>query len=219
MKEKNMFPLNLQYFAEEGDTDNQNENSDNGNENKNEDQNSNAGGKTFTQDEVNRMMTREKNQGKNSILKSLGFKTEEEAKKAMDLYNALIESQKSQDEKASDELNSKSAELEEQTRRAEEAENKLLCFQFGVNKDSIEDVLAIAMTKVNDKDDLNSVLKSMKKETKYSSFFEESNNGSGGGTGRQPGHSNSGTVKPGEYGKSLAESNKTNNRVKESKFF
>ena len=218
-----MFPLDLQYFADDG---NNNENG-NGNENPNggnEDQNSgngNSGERTFTQSEVSNMMSKEKNEGKRSILKALGFKNEEEAKNAIESYNKYMESQKSEAEKAKDELAKVTGSIAEQTKRAEDAENKLLCFMNGVNKDSIDDVLALAGLKVSETKTLDKVLEEMKKDAKYASFFENSNGGSnGGGTGSQPGHNSAGGnggASKGSYGKSLAERNKVTNGNAEGK--
>lgn len=221
---KLMFPLNIQYFAENGEN-----NNNNGNENsngENEDQNSgngNSGERTFTQSEVSNMMAKEKNEGKKSILKSLGFKNEEEAKGAIEAYNKYMESQKSEADKAKDELAKVTNNIAEQTKRAEDAENKLLCFMNGVNKDSIDDVLALASLKVSDTKTLDKVLEEMKKDSKYSSFFENSNGNSNGGTGSQPGHNsgnNLGDFKKGDYGKTLASKNKVvNNSEVKSNFF
>lgn len=223
---KLMFPLDLQYFAD-GDGNNDDSNNGNGNPNGgNEDQNSgngNSGERTFTQSEVSNMMTKEKNEGKKSILKILGFKNEEEAKSAIESYNKYMESQKTEAEKAKDELEKISGSVAEQTKRAEDAENKLLCFMNGVNKDSIDDVLALASLKVSDTKSLDKVLEEMKKDAKYASFFENSNGGNNGGTGSQPGHNSAGgngNNSKGSYGKSLAERNKvTNNAEVKSNFF
>lgn len=225
--EKRLFPLDLQFFAEEtGNNGNQNDNQ-NGNQNDNNsthNQNNNQNGengKTFTQEQVNSMMAKEKNEGKRSVLKGLGFGSEEEAKKAIELYNALVNSQKTAEEKANEELKKANDEKQSYFERAEEAENKLSCFQAGVDKDSIEDVLAIAKTKITDTKNLDTVLKEMKKETKYSSFFGSSNNNTG--TGNDPGHSNgSNSGNLGDYGKKLAEKNNVamqRGNEKKSSFF
>lgn len=211
-KVKEMFPLNLQYFAESSDNNGgsddgeNNNNNDNGNgENENQSSN-NSGEKTFTQSQVNDMMAKEKNEGRRAMLKSLGFKNEEDAKKAIEGFNAFMKLQKSEQEINKDDVEKAKSDVAESELRAQNAENKLSCYEAGVNKDCIDDVLAIARTKVTENKSLDDVLKEMKKDNKYSTFFSSSNQGNKGGTGSQPGHSGgSGDSKPGSYGKSLAE--------------
>ena len=167
-------------------------------------------------------MAKEKNEGKKSVLKGLGFKSEDEAKKAIELYNALVNSQKSQEELNKGQLDKANIEKDDAIKRAEEAENKLSCFSAGVNKDSINDVLAIARSKITDSKDLNAVLAEMKKENKYALFFESENGNNG--TGNDPGHnrnfSSGSSGNAGDYGKRLAERNATQNKSeKKSSFF
>lgn len=223
---KRLFPLNLQYFADgDGGNENQgnnqnNENDNNSNSNANNNQNNSKDNeKMFTQEQVNSMMAKEKNEGKRSVLKSLGFTNEEEAKKAIELYNALVNSQKTEEEKKEEELKKANDEKQSYFDRAEEAENKLSCFQAGVDKDSIDDVLAIAKTKINESKNLDKVLEEMKKETRYTSFFISTQQKKG--TGNDPAHSGgSGSFDAGNYGKSLAERNAAQNKSeKKSSFF
>lgn len=218
---KNLLAYNLQFFAEDGGA--ESDNSDNGaSEDANggqEDQNSKESGeRTFTQTQVSAMMTKEKNEGKRSVLKSLGFKDEAEAKSAFAAYKAFVDSQKSEQEKNADDVKNANAERDESIARAIAAENKLTCFEAGVGKDSIDDVLAIASTKVNDSKDLEQVLKEMKKDNRYSGFFN-TNTQNGSGTGRNPNHSNSVKDKNefGDLGKRLAGNNQSSE--KKSSFF
>lgn len=54
-------------------------------------------GKTFTQEQVNKMMTREKNQGRNAVYKELGINPKDS--KSIAMVKALIDSQKTDEEK------------------------------------------------------------------------------------------------------------------------
>ena len=189
---KRMLPYNLQFFAAKGDGDDdangENDNQDN-NDNQDDDNNPDSKcqqkEKVFTQSQVNAMMSREKKQGRQAALNALGFKTEDDAKKAIALLNALQDSQKSEEEKLDEKINKQKDDLSEAVKRAIVAENKLSCISANVKKEAIDDVLAIASTKISDEKDLDSVLEEMKKDTKYSSFFE----GTKQGTGSNPGHS------------------------------
>lgn len=197
------------------------EGNENSNVNSNNDQ-TNSGEKTFTQEQVNGMMTKEKNEGKRAAFKSLGFDNEADAKAAIEEYNKYLESKKTDDEKNKENLDKANANYQKSLARAEKAENKLSCLMAGVNTESVDDVLAIAMTKVTEDNKLEDVLNKMKEETKYSSFFtsgSNNDNSNHNGTGRNPGHNgNGGKAKPGDYGARLAGGN-ANNDGKKSSFF
>lgn len=226
MRKKNLLPFNIQFFADgEGDPSGEpgagGEN-DPGNGNSNDNKNSSGESgdgsetqKTFTQEQVTAMMAREKRQGRNAVIKDLGFKSENEAKNAFKLLSALLDSQKTPEDKAKDGENAAKDKENEALRRAEAAENKLACLMAGVNNDSIEDALAIALLKVTEEKPIDKVLAEMKKEKRYSSFFGE-DSPSGSGTGSKPGHSKDGGSggSAGDYGKSLAEASITSGPAK-----
>lgn len=225
----NLLPLKLQFFAENDGGDNQtNDDGQNGNEDsKGGDDNSNGSGeqkgteKTFTQQQVSEMMTKEKKQGKQSVLNALGFKTEQEAKDAVNLLKALQESQKSEEQKQEEAKKAALDDKEKAEQRALVAEAKLTCIENGVNKESVEDVLTIAMSKVSDDKSLDDVIADMKKEKRYSSFFiTENDGGSSNGTGSTPSHSSSKGKSGDDYGKQLAERFNAKSGVEtKSKFF
>lgn len=231
--ESKLLPYKLQFFAENGENGDgqQNDNGQNGNENSNgenggEQNGSGDGGeqdkgeKTFTQKQVSDMMAKEKKQGKQSVLNALGFKSEQEAKDAINLLKALQDSQKSEEEKQKEANDAMVADKEKAEQRALLAEAKLSCIENGVNKESVEDVLTIAMSKVSDDKKLEDVIADMKKEKRYSSFFvEENNGGSSNGTGSTPSHSSSSNNNGGDYGKQLAEKFNAKSVGTKSKFF
>lgn len=208
MKNKNLKELlnyDLQLFADEGSSEG-NSGSDQGSNDGNADPDAKdeQGEKTFTQSEVSGMMAKEKNEGRRSVLKSLGFKSEEEAKDAIKKYNEYLESQKSENEKQQEALNKANGEKDDALKRAQIAENKVACYNAGINADFLDDVLAIASTKVTDDKDLETVLKEMKEDKKYESFFGKEN--SSHGTGSNAGHSGNGNEgKDSDYAKKLAE--------------
>lgn len=220
MKRKSLVPFNLQFFAEgEGEGEPSVTPGGEGEKSGSEGEGSTAEGgagtkdtkegtaeKTFTQSQVTAMMTREKNQGKKAAIKDLGFKSESEAKQAIKLLNALLDSQKSPEDKAKEGTTKANDEKDEAIRRAEAAENKLACVMAGVSNDSVDDVLAIALLKVTDDKPIDKVLAEMKKEKRYSSFFGSASGDSG--TGENPGHSKGSNTggNAGNYGKRLAQS-------------
>lgn len=213
---KLLIPLNLQFFAEgedgagEGDNagagaadagqqGNGDQNHEGGNSNKSGDDES---GKKFTQAELSAVAATEKKQGKQSILNLFGVKSEKEAKEQAAAFKQWQESQKDTEQKLKDSQEATS----EAEKRAAAAEAKLACVTAGVQKDSIDDVLAIAAAKVTDDKNLDAVLEEMKKDTKYKGFF---NTGTGSaGTGSSADHKGgAGTGGAGEnYGARLAKS-------------
>ena len=171
------------------DDDSNNSNNDNlDSNNQNQDQ-----GKTFTQAEVNRMMKAEKESGRRSILKELGVEDVKSTKEALEKYQKYLDSQKSDLEKANDNLNETQAKLTSAENRANKAEFCLKAIaEFEANPKSVDDLVAIAMTKVTDDKDIATVLKEMKENEAYNGFFTKSSSSSG----------NSGTGNPLPKGKS-----------------
>lgn len=174
-----------------GDQSNTNNNPQNQNQNSGNQSNpangngGETGTKTFTQDELSAVAATEKRQGKQSILNLFGVKTEKEAKEQAEAFKKWQESQKDAEQKLKD---AQTAVTEAQ-QKAQAAEMKLACITAGVQKDSVDDILAIAATKVTDDKDLNAVLEEMKKDPKYKGFFGTS---SSSGTGSPAGHQGTG---------------------------
>ena len=199
---KKMLPLNLQFFAEDNEPNVENENQENENEDISEPE-----VKTFTQEEVNSLLASTKREAKKNVLSSLGFKSEAEAKNSISMLNKLLE-----DDSPNDSENNTESENE---KRALAAESKLTCLLAGVDKDSIDDVIAIANKKVTQEKDLSKVLEEMKEEKRYSSFFCDDNKG----TGSDPGHSGNTDDNSDSYGKRIASMNKNSSNNGKSNFF
>lgn len=196
-------------------------------ENKNADQNEGAGksgsdksgaadgdkskgseGKTFTQEQVNRMMTREKNQGRNAVYKELGIDPNDQ--KAVAQFKEYIVNQKTEEQKAAEQKAEESAKQAENERRIVVAEAKAEAMMMGVKKQFVEDAVALALSKMTDDNDIKTILGELK--TKYPVWFgedadddkEEDKKGKTGqkGTGSSVKGVDKGTKK-GEEGKSL----------------
>lgn len=198
---KKMLPLNLQFFADDTDPEVNEDTDPEVNENPEQDV------KTFTQDEVNSLLASTKREAKKNVLSSLGFKSEAEAKNSISMLNKLL------DDESTD--NSEDNKESENEKRALAAESKLTCLLAGVDKDSIDDVIAIANKKVTQEKDLSKVLEEMKEEKRYSSFFCDDNKG----TGSDPGHSGNPDDNSDSYGKRIASMNKSSSSNGKSNFF
>lgn len=223
MKNKLFMPLKLQFFAEgevsngnseganstqEGQNNSEGGNSTNGGESGSEGTKTGAEGgeKTFTQAEMTATATKEKRAGKNAILKLFGCADEKAAKEEAVAYLAWKESQKTEEQKQQEATDKLKTDKTDAEKRATLAENKLAAFMSGVNKDSIEDALAIASLKVTEDKDLAEVLEEMKTQPKYKGFFS-SGEPSGKGTGSGVSHGNRGGNNTENIGERLGKQN------------
>ena len=235
MKHDNLMKMNLQFFADEGadgsagagsngnasgnDGSNSGENggsNNNGNQtppnDNNNDGKAGASGKTFTQEELSAVAATEKKQGKQSILNLFGVKNEKEAKEQAEAFKKWQESQKDTEQKLKDSQNN----LAEAQAKAKQAEDKLALMTAGVNKDSLDDALAIAALKVTDDKDLAAVLEEMKKDPKYKGFFGTSGSA---GTGSSTGHQGTGAAGTENIGERLGKAALSHAAPKKSNFF
>lgn len=126
--------------------------------------------RTFSQDQVNKMMTREKNQGRSAALKELGIDPKDSKMVAM--VKAMIEAQKSDEQKKLEEQQVNDTALKEAQDRAAIAEAKAEAMQLGVKSQYVEDATTLALSKMSDDTDLKTILGEFK--TKYPIWFEES---------------------------------------------
>lgn len=133
-----------------------------------------TGEKTFTQDDVNRMMTREKKQGANSVYNELGIKPGD--KKSIEAIKKFLESQKTDAQKEAENIAANNAALEEANHKLALAEAKAEAMQLGVQAQFVDDAVALALNKVANEEgtDIKTALGELK--TKYPVWFE---NGSG----------------------------------------
>lgn len=127
-------------------------------------------GKTFTQEQVTKMMTKEKNQGRAAALKELGINPNDT--KAMAMVKALLDSQKTDEQKDAEKQSVEAAALAEAEQRAVKAEAKAEAMQLGVQPRFVEDVVTLALSKLTDDGDLKTLIGELK--TKYPVWFEES---------------------------------------------
>ncbi len=127
-------------------------------------------GKTFTQEQVNKMMTKEKNQGRNSVYKELGINPKDT--KAIAMVKALIDSQKSDEQKAAEKESENESKITEAEQRAAFAEAKAEAMMLGVKTQYVEDVVTLALAKMTEDADLKTIIGEFK--TKYPVWFGDS---------------------------------------------
>lgn len=186
MKEKERFgsmPLNLQFFAEgkEKEDDDELEKDEEGTEETGSDGDGKSGkeekgsgsaddkpkAKTFTQEQVTRMMTKEKNQGRNAAFKELGIDPKDP--KMVKMVKALIESQKTDEQKAKEKQDEENAKIAELEQKAFIAEAKAEAMQLGVKPQFVDDVVSLVVAKSSEDTDLKTLIGEYK--TKYPMWF------------------------------------------------
>lgn len=133
-------------------------------------------GKTFTQEQVNRMMAREKNQGRAAALKELGIDPKDT--KSMAMVKALIESQKTDDQKAAEKAAAENEKQLEAERRATIAEIKAEAMMLNAQPQFVDDIVALVMSKMDDDTDVKSIVGEYK--TKYPAWFKVEDDDKGG---------------------------------------
>jgi len=139
--------------------------------------------KTFTQEQVNKMMTREKNQGRNAALRDLGIDPKDS--KMIAMVKAFIESQKTDEQKATEKDAENQAKINEAERRAQIAEAKAEAMMMGVKTQYVEDVVTLALAKMTEDSDLKTILGEFK--TKYPIWFGESEDDDNDGKDKEKG--------------------------------
>lgn len=127
-------------------------------------------GKTFTQDQVTKMMTKEKNQGRAAALNELGIDPKDTKMVAM--VKAMIDSQKTDDEKNAEKQSEEAAKIAEANQRALIAEAKAEAMQLGVKTQFVEDAVTLSLAKMTEDSDLKTLIGELK--TKYPVWFGES---------------------------------------------
>ena len=189
-----LLPLNLQFFAgKAGDDDNNDDNNSDGNadvddnsdaddnsDDNNDDSNkavksgknkavkSGKNGKTFSQDEVSKMMSKEKRQGRDAALRELGIDPKD--KKAVEAVKAYIDSKKTDDERAAE----KDTEVREANRRAQIAEAKAEAMTMGVKPQFVDDLITLVLSKKSDDSELDLKTTIGEFKTKYPVWFGKS---------------------------------------------
>lgn len=230
---KPLIPLNLQFFAD----DNGGENNEQGSQDQQgaqgaagteDNQNNDGSGeeqkkteKTFTQHQVSAMMAKEKKQGKAAAYSELGIDPNDT--KMISMLKALIEAQKTDEQKAAEQASAQAAKIVEAEKRAALAEAKAEAMQAGVKPDYVDDCITVALSKVNETTDLATALKGLKE--KYPVWFNSDNSGNNAGQkGTGTSISKTGSTAGGTNGNSgfaakLASAKRANNGTQKNSFW
>lgn len=214
MAEEKKDNLGLEEETEENEntetqTDEGSEKSDKDNKSSGNDKGSNKGGKsekTFTQEQVSRMMAREKNQGRNAVYNELGIDPKDT--KAVAQFKAFIESQKTEEQKAAEAESANRAKQAENERRVAVAEAKAEAMMMGVKSQYVEDAVTLVLARLSEDTDTKTLLGELK--AKYPVWFggteDEDDKGAKGKVGQKGTGS---SVKQAEKGSKKGEAEKS----------
>lgn len=186
------FPMNLQYFAsneededskddEEGKEDEVEEDKKKDSESTNDKSGGKKSGKTFTQEQVNRMMAREKNQGRNAALNELGIDPKDS--KMVKMIQAFIASQKQEENESIKDDSETQQKLQEAADRALKAECKAEAMALGAKREFVDDIVTLVMAKYEEGAEVNTLIGEVK--TKYKNFFESEKEEEDNSTGKK----------------------------------
>ena len=200
---ENLLKMNLQLFAEGGSSSSGDGGNDGGNNNTNENNNSSEGntdgnegkGKklvSMSQDELSKMMAKEKKEGRAAILRELGINTDDAKtnKDIMEKFRNWQESQKTELDKANEKLGALEAVQKENMMLTA----KVKALSLGAKPDALDDLITLATAKVDEEHSVESILEELK--PKYPMFYtvsstDDNNNNRNSGTGRAAGASGS----------------------------
>ena len=159
-----------------GGNQNQGNNNDSGSNNNG----GNQGGKTFTQEDVNRMMAKEKQQGRNAVFNELGINPEDTD--LISIIKAVVAAKGgSEDESQGADNGAAIAQAEE---RARIAEMKADAMKAGVKAQYVDDAVDLVRARYSDdNNDFNAILNELK--SKYAIWFEDTEEDEKGGTGKR----------------------------------
>ena len=141
-----------------------NSNTSEGSEGENENPES---GKTFTKDDVDRLIQEKLDEAKKG----------QPSKEELDAFNEWKESQKTEEEKRSEALTNAEKAKEAAEERALLAETKVICLSKGVVADSVDDVVILAKSMVSDSMTMEQAID--KVIEKYPSFKGDKSNENG----------------------------------------
>lgn len=128
-----------------------------------------AAQKTFTQEEVNALMAREKAQGKKAVLKELGVEDVASAKKNLADYKALQDSQKTELEKAQDLAQQVAQDKLVLEQQLQDKDYKMTLLMSGCQAPKLEDAYLLAKARTSDTTPFEKAVELVKQQ--YPEFF------------------------------------------------
>lgn len=171
--------LNLQHFADDDskdddqDTNADSQDKDDKSSGKSSDQDQSKDDKSSDKDDKSSDVSAEEAQriAEAQLLKDLGVDSLDAAKENLKAYNAYTESKKTEDQKTQDRLETLENESKSKDDTIFDLQSKLAASNEGVHPDSVDDVVALAKSKVSDKKPIDKAIKEIVE--KYPQFKGE----------------------------------------------
>jgi len=172
---KNKFlPLNLQFFAEGGESGDQAPVNEPGGQEQTEqtvtDTEQKSEEKLFRQEDVNNIVAREAKKAQEKLLKELGIDDFDNAKEGLQKFREWQESQKTEQEKLQESVQKLTQDNETLASENASLKAQLSALKQGVKAESVEDVIALAERLVNDETTIDDAIKQVIE--KYPHFAE-----------------------------------------------
>lgn len=157
-KFKTLLPLDIQYFG--GSEGEQQTNGDNQQptEQQSNQQHEPHQDKTFTQEDVNNLIAKEKKKATEKLLKELGIEDFENAKEGLQKFKEWQESQKTEQEKQAELLQTLEKEKNTLAEENNNLKTQLAALKAGVKVESVEDVVVLAQKYVSDEVDIDKAI-------------------------------------------------------------
>jgi len=125
--------------------------------------------KTFSQSDVNKLVAREKKDGRSAALKDLGIDPNDTA--ALDEVKKFIQSKKPEAQVEAEKQLEVQRKIQEAETKAFHAEVKAEILQAGINREYLDDALALITAKCKDSDNLMETVEAVK--AKYQVWFAD----------------------------------------------
>lgn len=174
-------------MGENNNNNNNGGNANNGNEgqqghnNQNNSQQQNQNSQVNTQRQMEELDAKKiSDTAKSEFLKSLGYENEDDLKTVLGEYKKHVDSQKTDVQKAQDDLSAVTKELAQEREARILAEAKYEAVSAGVKPGLVDDVVLIAKSRVTKEKDISQVLSEMKENENEKIYFSDSESESSG---------------------------------------
>lgn len=168
--------------------------------------NQGTGTKTFSQEEVNRMMANEKRTARSALLKELGYEVKDgKITETIATVKGILDSGKTQQQLDQEARTAAENNLAAEKSKTSALQARVDVMTAGVKPEFVDDAIAMLLPQVTEQKSLSKLLEEYK--TKYPAWYGESSGSGGTGNSTKNGRNTGGTQTG--LGKRLAESNKS----------
>ena len=165
-----------------------------------------TGAKTFTQEDVNRMMANEKRTARSALLKELGYEVKDgKITETVATIKGILDSGKTQQQLDQEARTTAENNLAAEKSKTSALQARVDVMTAGVKPEFVDDAIAMLLPQVTEQKPLSKLLEEYK--TKYPAWYGESSGSGGTGNSTKNGRNTGGTQTG--LGKRLAESNKS----------